>query len=253
MKPALSLVLPTFNEAANVRTLVPALFRTLRTIGPVEVIVVDDDSPDGTARVVRSLQARYPQLRLIVRKERGLSSAVLAGFAVARAPVLGAMDADHSHPPSALPKLYRAIQGGADVAIGSRLVRGGRIQNFPAHRMLISRGAALLARPLTPIKDPMSGYFLARRSLLESHDAGRRSAGKPASKSTRLNPRGFKVLLELVVKTRPRRVVEVPITFRVRAHGHSKLGSRQILDYVLQVCNLYAFRLRSRAPAGIKE
>ena len=242
MKPQLSLVLPTYNEAANIRALIPALFRALRAARiPAEVIVVDDRSPDGTAAVVRKLQKRYPQLRLVVRTERGLSSAVLTGFAAARAPIVGAMDADCSHPPSALPKLFRAIRAGADVAIGSRLVKGGRIEQFPAHRMLVSRGAALLARPLTPVKDPMSGYFLARRSLLRGVRKGPGARAAPAP----LNPRGFKVLLELLAKTGPRRVAEIPITFRVRAHGHSKLGSRQILDYVLQVCGLYRSRLCS--------
>lgn len=228
-RPALSVILPAYREAENLRTLLPALQRELRRARiPAELIVVDDSSDDGTEHLVASLQRRLP-VRLLQRPGKlGLSSAVLAGAAVSRAPLLAVMDADHSHPPEALPRLVSAMRA-ADVAIGSRLVPGGRIQRFPAHRMLISRGAAALARPLTSVKDPMSGMFVCRRSLLE-----RRA----------LDPRGFKILLELLVKARPERVVEVPITFRVRRHGHSKLGSRQIAEYVLHLCHLYAYRLR---------
>lgn len=243
MRPRLALVIPTYNEAANLPRLLRRLHRALVEAGAcIEVIVVDDGSPDGTAAVAERMAPTLRpaiELRLLQRgAKRGLSSAVIEGWAAADAqiPFLGVMDADLSHPPELVPVLLEALQQGAtQVAIASRNVPGGGVLGWGMGRRATSWGATLLARPLTMVRDPMSGYFLFDRTLLQGRF---------------LQPVGYKVLLELLVRARPARVVEVPFLFADRTAGASKLGARLYLTYLRHLCGLYGARMRLLGQAG---
>jgi dolichol-phosphate mannosyltransferase len=227
--PELSVVVPTFNERENLPRLAASLFRALDGAGiRGELVVVDDDSPDGTGEAALELAGRHP-VRVLVRKGRhGLSSAVLEGVGMARAPVVCVMDADLSHPPEAVPLLYFEVVSGADIAVGSRLVGGGGVEDWPLGRRLISKGATLLARPLTPVHDPMSGFFCFRRSIISG---------------ARLEPEGYKILLEILARCDIVRAVEVPYVFRDRRFGKSKLNGRVMRQYLGHLLRLYASRV----------
>jgi dolichol-phosphate mannosyltransferase len=231
--PAVSIIVPTYREAENLPLLAGRVFRALAEAGlRGELIIVDDDSRDGTEAAVRELEQAH-DIRLIVRRgERGLSSAVLRGFAEARYDLLLCMDADLSHPPEAVPRLVEAVApGGADFCIGSRYTPGGTTkEDWGLLRRINSRVATLLARPLTPVRDPMAGFFCLRRETLREAE----SAG--------VNPIGYKIGLELLIKARCRRVVEVPIEFSDRLHGRSKLTLRQQAEYLRHLLRLYRFR-----------
>jgi len=218
---AATVVVPTYNESANLPQLVE---RICAALPDTEIVVVDDASRDGTADVARKLADKYP-VRIVERfDERGLSTAVLRGMEEARTDVCVVMDADLSHPPEAIPKLVQAVRDGADVAVGSRYVPGGDIDAWPLFRRLASRAGTLLARPLTPVRDPMAGFFCLRKSLF---------AGIP------LKPRGFKILLEILARTGTKNTAEVPIHFEDRAAGASKFSSKERKEFLRQVWTLY--------------
>lgn len=227
----LSIIVPTFREAANLPILIERCFAAARAAAlDAEMVIVDDDSNDGTEALVAELSRNLP-VRLVVRKgERGLSSAVLRGFEAAQGEILLVMDADLSHPPERIPDVVRPIrEGAADFVIGSRYVKGGATEkDWGLLRWLNSRAATLLARPLTSAHDPMAGFFCLRRATWQ--------------RAERLNPVGYKIGLELLVKARCRRVVEVPITFSDRLHGKSKLTARQQIEYLRHLVRLYRFR-----------
>lgn len=230
--PRITVVLPTYNERENLAPLAQRLFTALDP-REAELLVVDDDSPDGTAAAAAELAATYPVRCLVRHGERGLATAVIAGLRAARGELLVVMDADLSHPPEAIPALVAALADPAvSMAIGSRFVRGGRVDlHWPWHRRLNSLVARLLARPLTPVRDMMSGFFAVRRR-------GLRLEG--------LEPVGYKIALELIVRHRWTRVVEVPITFSERAAGRSKLNIGEQLRYLRHLARLYRFVLRRR-------
>jgi len=225
----LAVVVPTFNERESLPRLAEELFGALAKAGiRGELVVVDDDSPDGTAELARSLAIRYP-VRVLMRKGRhGLSSAVLEGVGHSDAPVVCVMDADLSHPTEAVPRLYHEVVTGADIAVGSRLVEGGGVESWPLLRRLISKGATLLARPLTSVRDPMSGFFCFRKSLI---------------RGARLEPEGYKILLEILARCDVVRAVEVPYLFRDRRLGKSKLSGRVMRQYLGHLLRLYASRV----------
>lgn len=235
----ISVVIPTLREAENLALLIPAIAGALEPTGRSwAAVVVDDDSGDGTVEACEALSASHA-VNLIVRKgERGLAGAVLEGFRRGGGSTLVVMDADLSHPPEKIPELVSALErGGTDFAIGSRYVEGGtKPESWGAFRNLNANVARLLARPLVRVQDPMSGFFALRRSTLES--------------SAELDPLGFKIGLELIVKCRCRSIREVPIDFRRRVHGRTKLSLRVQLEYLRHLGRLYGFRLRdSRRPA----
>jgi dolichol-phosphate mannosyltransferase len=223
----ISLVLPTYNERECVERLHDRIEAALRPYRH-EMIVVDDNSPDGTADVVRGLAATGPY-RLVSRPRRaGLSSAVLDGCHVAEGRIVVVMDADGSHPPELLPELIRPIQTGqAEFALGSRRVRGGSDEGLRAVRWLMSWMATAPARALTWVHDPMSGFFAVRRDVLDR---------------AQLMPTGFKVALEILVKCRPHPIVEVPFHFGRRLAGESKLGPLVIALYGRHLMRLYRWR-----------
>jgi dolichol-phosphate mannosyltransferase len=234
-----SIVIPTYNEAAGIGKLLDALDATFRAHAlDGEIIVVDDNSPDGTGEIVEGLSRRLPVRCLHRCGKLGLSSAVIEGWGIARREsiALGAIDADFSHDPNALPKMVAALESGeCGLAVGSRYVTGGGIVNWPARRVVASRVACWLARPLTPVKDVTSGYFLVRRDALDG---------------VALDPIGFKIGLEVIAKARYGKAVEIPYVFTDRVVGVSKLNQREILNYLKQLGRLYAALL---LPQDAKE
>lgn len=225
----ISVIIPTYNEAPNIADLLTRLRPAMAGL-PHEIVVVDDDSPDGTGRIVEELKERFPMTVLHRVRQRGLASAVLAGFAAARGEILVCMDADLSHPPEVIPLLAGAIAAGAaDIAVASRLVAGGGIVgNWPLRRKLNSHLATLLARGLTGVRDPMSGFFALRRAVIR--DLSRA-------------PRGYKICLEILVRGTYGTVVEIPYLFDNRTGGRSKMTFATKMQYLLQVADLYRYRL----------
>lgn len=227
----MSVIVPTYREAQNL----PELIARLRRVADenrldLELLIMDDNSQDGTVEVIAGLK-QQSWVRLVTRtRNRGLSPAVLDGLRLARHPLLAVMDADLSHPPEKLPELIQALGPDGDMVFGSRYLPGGSTDDrWTAFRWINSKVATLLARPFTRISDPMSGYFLLRRSLLD--------------KAPRLNPIGYKIGLELLVKCRCRIVREVPIHFTTRRYGQSKLNLGEQLRYLIHILRLLRFRL----------
>lgn len=226
-----SIIVPTYREAPNIEPLVTRVFAAMPPAGmEVELIIVDDDSQDGTEQIVERLRERYP-VRLVVRRgERGLSGAVLAGFQEARFDRFVVLDADLQHPPEMVPQLLaRLDQGNCDFVIGTRYSQTGSVAtDWPILRRLGSTIATMLARPLAHLSDPMSGFFALHRSTWEQ--------------AAPLDPIGYKIALELFVKGRCRRPAEVPITFASRTAGTSKANFAEGRRYIRHLVRLYRFR-----------
>ncbi len=221
-----SVVSPTYNEAGGVEKLISSLTDVFAKAGiRGEIVIVDDNSPDGTGAIVDRLSATYP-VRCVHRAGKlGLSSAVIDGWKTCDAPILGVMDADFSHDPAIIPELVGSIRRGeCELAIGSRYVKGGGITNWPLRRRITSSVAISLARPLTPVKDITSGYFFCKRSVIEG---------------VTLDPIGFKIGLEVIVKGKYEKAKEVPYVFTDRTHGSSKLNSGEIFNYLKQLRKIY--------------
>ena len=232
--PALSVIVPTRNEAGNIGPLLTRLGEALRGID-AEVLIVDD-SDDATPDIAGQLAARSAvPIRVHARppgqRPGGLGGAVLAGLAQARGPVCVVMDADLQHPPELLETLLRVSRTGVDFVVASRYVVGGRNEGLERwHRRAVSKLATWVAkwalRPeLAGISDPMSGFFLVRRSCLDL---------------SALHPQGFKLLLELLVNSPQASVAEVPYTFDVRHSGASKAGVGEGLTYLRRLADLRA-------------
>ena len=232
---SLSLVVPTYNERDRLEDLVQRLsgvFAAAALDGTL--IVVDDNSPDGTGQLADELAARYP-VKVIHRAGKlGLGTAVVEGFQASDADVVGVMDADLSHPPELVPRLFAAMrETHADFAIGSRYIPGGGTGDWPFSRQMMSRFACLLARGLTPVRDVTSGFFLVRRDL---------------AKGVTISAGGFKICLELLIRSAPKAVVEVPYVFRTRTAGESKMNMKEALGYLTQLRDLRAYRRAHAIP-----
>lgn len=230
-----SIVIPTYNEAGGIERLLRALddvFKQHSLDG--EVIVVDDNSPDGTGAIVDRLASELPVRCLHRPGKLGLSSGVIDGWKFARpdSEALGAMDADFSHDINILPKMVQALENGYGLAVGSRYVPGGGITNWPAKRIITSKVACMLAKPLTPINDITSGYLLVKREALEGVE---------------LDPIGFKIGLEVIAKGHYGKAIEVPYVFTDRVVGQSKMNQKEIFNYLKQLRKLYAARLLPKA------
>jgi dolichol-phosphate mannosyltransferase len=227
----LSLVIPTYNERHNIAPFIQEVMLALeKTTESFEIIIVDDDSPDGTWQVAEELARANPHLRAERRRgERGLATAVVAGWRAATGELLGVMDGDFQHPPEALPKLLdTALHTGADIVVASRHIAEGGIREWSLARRLVSWGAALIVSVLLPrilrqVRDPMSGFFLLRRSVLEG---------------VSVRPAGYKILLEVLAKGHYQTVAEVPYVFKNRRAGESKLGATQCVEFCLHLGRL---------------
>jgi dolichol-phosphate mannosyltransferase len=228
-RPRVSIVVPTYREAENLPFLIDRIAKVREQQGlDIDVLIMDDDSNDGSVELMAA--RNEPWVKLVVRtSDRGLSAAVLDGLARATGDVLVCMDADLSHPPEAIPAMLAKLAAGADFVIGSRYTEGGSTSDdWGLLRWLNSRVATLLARPFTAARDPMSGFFALHRTTFLA--------------GSRFNPVGYKIGLELLVKCRCERVVEVPIHFEDRQHGQSKLTLKQQLLYLQHLRRLYMFK-----------
>jgi dolichol-phosphate mannosyltransferase len=232
--PPLSIIVPTYNERDRLPELVTAIFAAYRGEGlDAELIVVDDNSPDGTGRLADEL-ASANRIRVIHRAGKlGLGTAVIEGFTASDAPVVGVIDADMSHPPQLLPRMLAVMrQERADVVVASRYITGGGTRGWPLARLLMSRLACALAAGLTPVRDATSGFFLIRRDLAHG---------------VRISAGGFKICLELLVRGRPASIVEVPYVFEGRTAGESKMNVKEAAGYLVQLRDLRRF-IRSQPP-----
>ena len=228
-KPAVSVVVPTYNERDRLSDLVTAVLALFdRHALAAELVIVDDNSPDGTGQLADEL-ARQHALQVVHRAGKlGLGSAVIDGFAAARADVVGVMDADLSHPPESLVALYAVLEAtGVDAVVGSRYIPGGGTRNWPAGRLIMSRAACLAARLLTPVRDATSGLFLVRRSVIQD---------------VRISAAGFKICLELLLRGDIKSIAEVPYVFTGRTAGESKMNTGEALGYLSQLASLYCLR-----------
>ncbi len=223
--PELTVVVPTFNEAANVAAVVEAVDRALAGVD-WELMFVDDDSPDGTAERVRAVAEADRRVRCLQRiGRRGLSSASVEGMLASSAPYLAVMDGDLQHDPALLRPMLDMLRGGqTDIVVGSRHVSGGGVGDFSAQRQGISRLATRLSRAVlkADLTDPMSGFFMLTRNALMGCLRGGVSGI------------GYKILVDLFASApRPLRFVELPYTFRSRQAGESKLDSKVVWDYLM--------------------
>jgi dolichol-phosphate mannosyltransferase len=229
-----SIVVPTYNEAGGIERLIITLDEVFRSFDlDGEVIVVDDNSPDGTGAIVDQLSETFPVRCLHRPRKMGLSSGVIDGWRFARSDseVLGVMDGDFSHDANIIPQMLAALASDkCDLAIGSRYVRGGGINNWPWRRKITSLVAIALAKPLTPIRDITSGFFFVRRQALDG---------------VMLDPIGFKIGLEVFAKAHFRQALEIPYVFIDRISGTSKLNNREIINYLRQLVRIYRDRLFS--------
>ncbi len=226
-----TVVIPTYNERENVGLLLPRLARVLSEHGyDYEILVVDDDSPDGTCEAVREVASRLgdSRIRCVSRRgERDLSTAVIEGMRRARHDIVVVMDADLQHPPETVPRLVEKILEGYDVAVASRYAPGGGVRDWSRIRLYMSRIGTVIARLLVPstrkTSDPLSGFFAVRKSRIDLDS---------------LQARGFKILVEILGRSNCVRVVDVPYIFEKRIHGSSKLGFQVGKEFLRQAWRL---------------
>lgn len=237
-----SFVIPTYNEAGGIERLVRSIAEVFRANDlDGELVVVDDNSPDGTGAIVEQLGSEGLPARCLHRPGKmGLSSGVIDGWKFARpdSVALGSIDADFSHDITIIPRMVEALESGRyGLAIGSRYVKGGGITNWPMKRVVTSRVACMLAQPLTGVKDITSGYLLVRREAIEGVD---------------LDPIGFKIGLEVIAKGHYGKALEVPYVFTDRIVGESKLNEKEIFNYLRQLRRLYRGRFFPRATRPVQ-
>lgn len=236
-----ALVIPTLREAANLDPLLNRIRAVLDSTGIFyEILVVDDDSRDGTDNIVNAISAIDRRVRLVVRKgQRGLAGAVMHGWQHTDADLLGVMDGDLQHPPELLPQMLAEIARGRDLAIASRYAQGGSLGGWNPLRRWLSAAAVAATMPLQPgpssARDPMSGFFIVRRQCVPRNI---------------LQPQGFKLLLEILVRGNIRTIAEVPFKFGDRRSGASKARLTVAREYVVLLTKLYADR---RLRLGVAE
>ncbi|MEM3420749.1 MAG: glycosyltransferase family 2 protein [Candidatus Hadarchaeum sp.] len=236
----LSIIVPTYNEAENLERLVDGIFNTLKGVD-FELIIVDDNSPDGTGKLADELASKNKNVAVVHRPGKlGLGTAILDGVAVSHGEIIGVIDADLQHPPEVLKTMLKRAEEGADIVVASRYVSGGNIEGWPLLRKIISRGALWLSHLFLPqtknVKDTLSGYFLFKKNVIEG---------------AVIDVKEFKMLIEILVKGKYCKVVEVPYTFRTRAAGKSKLGTKQIFSYVRQLLRLSDYRILKFMAVGV--
>jgi dolichol-phosphate mannosyltransferase len=227
----LSVVVPTFQESANIGLFLTALCEVLDPVlpGSYEIVVVDDDSPDGTLEIAAGVAAAHPQIRLARRPVRcGLATAVIRGWQLAQGKVLATINTDFQHPPEIVVGMWKLVQG-VDLVVASRYCKGGGVGDWSMLRRFFSRGAQLLGVMILPqvfrrVTDPLSGCFMLQREVLTGVE---------------LNPLGYKSLIEVMARGRVKNIAEFPYQMRSRERGESKATGARSLDFVLQL-----FRLR---------
>ena len=229
----ISIIIPTYNESENIIKILHSIGEILPKNIPTQAIVVDDNSPDGTGKLVDDYLKNVKKIadytiEIIHRKAKdGLGSAILKGIQQAKGDTIVVMDSDFSHPPQIIPKLIESIKKYQyDIAVASRYINGGKIQGWSFKRKFMSKFATLIAKKGLGIdtKDPMSGFFAFKRNII---------------KGLNIDAIGYKILLEILVKTRDANIKEIPYTFQDRELGDSKLTTKTIIDYCRSVWKLY--------------
>ena len=228
-----SIVVPAYKEAGNLDALTRRVFAALKDQGmnKAEMIIVDDNSRDGSVEVVEKLKTDGYNVKILVRTtDRGLSSAVIHGFRNASGNSILVMDADLQHPPESVPSLFQALdKTGVEYVLGTRYGKGVAIdKDWPLHRRVISWGARILARPLTPLSDPMSGFFGLRKEVFQRGEKD-------------ISAIGYKIALELFVKCHVGSYEEVSFSFAARTVGESKLTGKVIVHYLKHLRTLYQY------------
>ncbi|MBM3894841.1 MAG: glycosyltransferase family 2 protein [Thaumarchaeota archaeon] len=230
-----SIIVPTYNESQNILAILKSIEQNLPKNKPVETIVVDDNSPDGTGSIVEEYintvkKAAGYTIGVIRRKAKeGLSSAILKGIESSKGQTIVVMDSDRSHPPDIIPKMVDTLDNSeCDIVVASRYVKGGAVSGWSVKRKLISKVATKIAQHGLGVgqKDPLSGFFAFKRNILDG---------------LKLDAIGYKMLLEILVKTKGVRVKEIPYTFTNRMQGESKLGTPVVFDYIRSVWKLYRY------------
>jgi dolichol-phosphate mannosyltransferase len=224
----LTILLPTYNESENIKQYIPKLIPICKNLKiPFEILVVDDNSPDKTWMIVEELSKIYPEVRSINRiGDRGLSSAILFGILNSKYDITCVMDSDMQHDEKILPIMLDRISE-YDLVIGSRKVDGGEYGEMPFYRRIMSQIANWLANLIVtiPAKDSMSGFFMVHNSIIREH-------------LEILNPKGFKILLEIICRIKPLKIIEVGYSFRKRIHGKTKLSSSIAIEYLLSLIEI---------------
>jgi dolichol-phosphate mannosyltransferase len=220
-----SIIIPTYNEREGIEDVIKDIFTVLSMSGiDGEIIIVDDDSPDKTWEFCEGLKSKY-NLQVIRRiGKRGLASAVIDGFASAKGGILGVMDADGSHDPHILPDMIKSLSANeCQLAVGSRYIPGGGTQDWPLVRRFISLTAVYMGRFLTSLNDVTSGYCLFRKEILDG---------------VTLDPVGWKIVLEIVIKGNYEKLLEFPFIFKDREKGQSKLSKNAVMNYIQHLMKL---------------
>lgn len=228
-KTTVSIVIPTYNEAENIVAIIEDVIDNLNPYPYLyEILIIDDDSKDGTADLAQKALGLKGQ---VIRRQgvRSLSLSVLEGIDKAKSDIVVVMDADGSHPPKIIPDLIKTVEGGYELAVASRYVKGGGSQGFPLKRKIISQGACLIGRFVTNIKDNTSGFFALSKRCLSG---------------VTLTPQGFKIGLEIFVKAKYNKFKEVPYVFLDRKKGKSKLNSLVINQYISQIFSLFLYKMK---------
>ena len=225
-------IIPTYNEIENINLIIPAV---LELEGDFHLLIVDDGSPDGTAAEVKKWQAKHPnKIHLLQREGKlGLGTAYIAGFRIAlekEYQYIFEMDADFSHNPKDLLRLYNACVGGADLSIGSRYVKGGGLENWPLDRKLLSYGASLYVRAITwmMIKDPTAGFVCYTNEVLSTINL----------EKIRFIGYAFQIEMKYSAWKNKFKLVEVPITFKDRELGNSKMNSNIVSEAMKGVISM---------------
>lgn len=226
-----SIIIPTYDEKNNLPILVDRIINSLDKT-EIEIIIVDDNSPDGTGRIADELSRVNKTIHVIHRKGKlGLGTAVVEGFNNAKGDILGVMDADLSHPPELIPDILdQILNSKAEFVIATRYRKEGKIENWSHKRRMTSLIATLLARPLTKVSDPMSGFFFFKQNIIEGIE---------------LSPVGYKIGLEIIVKGNYNNLIEIPFTFQNRFNGKSKLDFNEQLNYLHHLLRLYVHRIKN--------
>ncbi|MCV0399952.1 MAG: glycosyltransferase family 2 protein [Nitrosarchaeum sp.] len=236
----ISIILPTYNESQNILGILEHIQKSVPREMRAETIVVDDNSPDNTAKIAEdyfhSIRERTGHtINVVKRKAKdGLSSAILHGIQQASGRIIVVMDSDFSHPPNIIPKMIETLRHTkCDIVIASRYVKGGSIQGWPFKRKLMSKIATMIAKKGLGIKshDPMSGFFVFKKNIINE---------------LKFDAIGYKMLLEILVKAKGAKIQEVPYTFTDRQNGSSKLGTSTVLEYCNSVWNLYKYGRKVR-------
>ncbi|MCD4783423.1 MAG: polyprenol monophosphomannose synthase [Candidatus Eremiobacteraeota bacterium] len=223
-----SITIPTYNERDGIEDQISCIFKSLDKAGiKGEVVIVDDNSPDRTWEFCEQLKSKYNLMVIRRPGKLGLASAVIDGFKASNGDIKGVMDADGSHDAAILPDMIRAIQAGeCDLAIGSRYIPGGGTKDWPWTRIFISKFAIMLGRPLTSVRDITSGFCLFKKEVTEG---------------IKLDPIGWKIVLEIIIKGNHKKWKEFPYMFRDREKGESKIGKGAVIDYLKHLIKLWKY------------